>query len=114
LGDFPVEVNTASYDALLRVPGIGPKGVMRIMSARKYSSVNFQMLKKMGIVLKRAQYFITCNGRMMFNIPMEERFILSQLADVEQTSERKLLIRNDDQNAQMDLFSDFNLTTGVV
>lgn len=62
---FPVEVNTAPYEMLLRVPGIGVTGAMRIVRARKQAYVDFDGLKKMGVVLKRAQYFITCKGRPM-------------------------------------------------
>lgn len=80
---FPVEVNTASVDTLLRVPGIGPKGVERIVKTRRYSHLTFDMLKKMGVVLKRAQYFITCGGRMMYSFPIEEKFIVNRLTDVE-------------------------------
>ena len=108
LGDFPVEVNTASYDKLIRVPGIGPTGVKRIVNARRYGRLNFDMLKRMGIVLKRAQYFITCNGKMLFNIPLEEKFIINSLAD----SERKETVRiggKDITIKQMNLFSDFNV-----
>ncbi len=60
---FPLEVNTAPYEMLLRVPGIGATGARRIVAARKIAWVDFDGLKKMGIVLKRAQYFITCKGR---------------------------------------------------
>ncbi len=62
---FPVEINTAPYEMLLRVPGIGVTGARRIVRARKLAFVDFDSLKKMGIVLKRAQYFITCKGRSM-------------------------------------------------
>ena len=62
---FPVEINTAPYEMLLRVPGIGVTGARRIVRARKMAYVDFDGLKKMGIVLKRAQYFITCKGRAM-------------------------------------------------
>ena len=62
---FPVEVNTASYEMLLRVPGIGVTGAQRIVRARKMAYLDFDGLKRMGIVLKRAQYFITCKGRAM-------------------------------------------------
>jgi putative DNA modification/repair radical SAM protein len=61
---FPVEVNRASYDLLLRVPGIGVKSARRIMTARRVGSISFDGLKKLGVVLKRAQYFITCGGKM--------------------------------------------------
>lgn len=109
---FPVEINRASYDTLLRVPGIGPTGVKKIMSARRFGSVTFPMLKKMGIVLKRAQYFITCNGKMMYKIPMEEKFIMSQLADVERNDVYKINGQNETYH-QMNLFSDFNLQLGT-
>ena len=59
---FPVEVNTASRAELLRVPGIGPKSARRIWHARKQASLGLDELKRMGVVLKRAQYFITCRG----------------------------------------------------
>lgn len=109
---FPVEINRASYDMLLRVPGIGPTGVKKIMSARRFGSVTFPMLKKMGIVLKRAQYFITCNGKMLYKIPFEEKFILSQLTDVERKDVYKITGQND-TFSQMNLFSDFNLSSGA-
>jgi predicted DNA-binding helix-hairpin-helix protein len=60
---FPVEVNTASVEQLLRVPGIGAKGAYKIISARKSSSLTFEALKKMRIVLKRAKHFITASGK---------------------------------------------------
>jgi putative DNA modification/repair radical SAM protein len=60
---FPVEVNKASYDLLLRVPGIGVRSAQRIAKARRTGSLDFAGLKKLGVVLKRAQYFITCSGK---------------------------------------------------
>jgi putative DNA modification/repair radical SAM protein len=60
---FPVEINRAGYDTLLRVPGIGMLSARRICLARRTSTITFENLKKMGIVLKRARYFITCKGR---------------------------------------------------
>ncbi len=60
---FPVEVNTASYETLLRVPGIGVRGARLIMRARKTSRIGELELRKLGIAYKRARYFITCNGR---------------------------------------------------
>lgn len=76
---FPVEINSASYADLLKVPGIGNKSAWRIVQARRSGSLDFPALKRMGIVLKRAQYFITCNGKMMYRIPIEENFITRQL-----------------------------------
>ena len=76
---FPVEINTADYYTLLRVPGIGVKSARRIIAARRYGRLDFDQIKKMGVVLKRALYFITCNGRMMYHTRMEEQYITGQL-----------------------------------
>lgn len=79
LNIFPLEVQTASYDMLLRIPGVGPKSAARIVQARRYGRLDYDTLKKMGVVLKRAHYFITCNGRQMYNTPIEEQYITRQL-----------------------------------
>ncbi|MGO1652353.1 putative DNA modification/repair radical SAM protein [Senegalia sp. (in: firmicutes)] len=60
---FPVEINRADYNMLLRVPGIGVKSARRIVAARKFRNLDFYNLKKLNIVLKRAKYFITCSGK---------------------------------------------------
>ncbi|MDO4333131.1 MAG: putative DNA modification/repair radical SAM protein [Eubacteriales bacterium] len=78
---FPVEINRASYEQLLRVPGIGVKSARRIVQARRSSSLDFSHLKKIGVVLKRAVYFITCNGKMMYPVRLEENYITRQLLD---------------------------------
>lgn len=77
---FPVEVMRADYYTLLRVPGLGGKSAGRIVSARRYGILNFDNLKKMGVVLKRAAYFITCNGKTMFPLKMNQDFIARELA----------------------------------
>lgn len=61
--NFPVEVNRAPYEMLLRVPGIGVKSAKRIVAARRYAILDVTALKKLGIVLRRARFFITCNGK---------------------------------------------------
>jgi predicted DNA-binding helix-hairpin-helix protein len=76
---FPVEVNKADYYTLLRVPGIGTNSAQRIVAARKSANLGFKDLKRLGIVLKRAVYFITCQGRTMYPIKVDENFITSQL-----------------------------------
>ena len=81
LEEFPVEINRAPYEKLLRVPGIGVKSARRIVQARRSSQLEFQHLKKIGVVLRRAVYFITCNGRMMYSVKIEEDFITRQLLD---------------------------------
>lgn len=60
---FPIEINKASYQEILRVPGIGVKSAKKIVTMRKFSNIDFQGLRKLGVVLKRAKYFITCNGK---------------------------------------------------
>lgn len=79
LEEFPVEVNRADYKILLRVPGIGYKSAVRIVKARRLGSLDFTDLKKIGVVLKRALYFITCNGRMMYPTRMDEDYITRNL-----------------------------------
>ena len=62
---FPIEINKASYKELLRVPGIGVTSAKRIVMTRKYSTIRYEHLKKLGIVIKRAKYFITVNGEFL-------------------------------------------------
>lgn len=65
LEEFPMEVQRADYMRLLRIPGIGPTSARRIVDARRTVGLTFEALKKLGVVLKRAQYFITCQGKSM-------------------------------------------------
>ena len=76
---FPVEVNRADYYTLLRVPGIGVKSARRIVQARKTGRLDFNDLKKVGVVLKRAIYFITCSGSYYFSMKFTEGMILQNL-----------------------------------
>lgn len=78
---FPVEVNRADYHDLLRVPGIGVRSAQKIVASRRYGSLTFDDLKKMRVVLKRAQYFITCGGRTLYPVRLEESYILRNLTD---------------------------------
>jgi len=78
---FPVEVNKADYHTLLRVPGIGQKSASRIIAARRVGSLDFHHLKKMGIVLKRARLFITCNGKMMEKVPWYPEVLEMRLSE---------------------------------
>ena len=77
---FPVEVNRADYEMLLRVPGIGVKSARRIMAARRGVNLDFDDLKRLGVVLKRAAYFITCKGKYMYSaLKMGDKFIYNSL-----------------------------------
>lgn len=83
---FPVEIMTADLGRLLRVPGIGPTGARRILSARRTGLLQFDDLKKMGIVLKRAQFFILCGGRMREGLHFTADTLAFQLQAVERGS----------------------------
>ena len=79
LEQFPVEVNRADYELLLRIPGIGVKSARRILTARKTGSLDFDGLKKLGVVLKRAKYFVLCRGKAAPGIVMTHQAILRAL-----------------------------------
>jgi len=92
---FPVEVNKAPYELLLRVPGIGVTSAKRIVAARRVAYLDFDGLKKIGVVLKRAQFFITCKGKAAPYVKIDrdhaERYLIASerqpvLTNVEQTS----------------------------
>ena len=99
---FPVEIMRADYYTLLRVPGIGVKSAKRIVSARRYGKLDFYNLKKMGVVLKRAAFFITCNGKTMMPLNMNQDYIARSIAD----SDRKntYAIDNNITYTQMNIF----------
>ena len=84
LDKFPVEINTANYYTLLRVPGIGVISAKKIITARREFALNFENLKKLGVVLKRAQYFITCKGKYFYQASkMNQNFIETNLLSLE-------------------------------
>ncbi|MEM8525929.1 MAG: putative DNA modification/repair radical SAM protein [Bacteroidota bacterium] len=60
---FPVDINTAPYEMILRIPGIGVKSAKKIVAARRHGKLRKANLKKIGVVLKRAQYFLTCEDK---------------------------------------------------
>lgn len=104
---FPVEINRADYSELLKVPGIGVKSAMRIVNSRRTSCLTFEHLKKIGVVLKRAKYFITCSGKMMYRIPVEEAFITRQLIGEDRRKSWEL--EHPDACRQLSLFDDFHI-----
>ena len=104
---FPVEVNRASYDVLLRVPGIGYKSAGRVVKARRFGSLGFEDLRKMGVVLKRALYFITCSGKMMYKTKIEEDYITRNLLNTKERLPDSVAGMN---YQQLSLFDDVNFT----
>lgn len=104
LEEFPVEVSKADYYTLLRVPGIGVKSAKRIVRARRFGSLSFEGLKKMGVVLKRAVYFITCEGKMMYPVKIDEDYILRNLLNI-----KERLPYDVDSYRQLSLFDDMGM-----
>lgn len=106
---FPVEINRADYNMLLRVPGIGVKSAKRIVKARRMAALSFDDLKKLGVVLKRAIYFVTCNGRMMYPVKVEQDYITNALIG----DDRRKIFEIEQHNSykQLSLFDDYNFGT---
>lgn len=103
---FPVEINTAAYEMLLRIPGVGVKSARRIMMARKSTKLDFDNLKRIGVVLKRAHYFITCNGKMMFHTKIDEDYITRKILELDRKKNWEL--EYDITFRQLSLFDDAN------
>ena len=108
LEQFPVEINTADFNTLLRVPGIGTKSARRIVAARRTGKLDYQTLKAVGVVMKRAIYFITCNGKMMYQfLKIDEDYITRHLLendkDVMKGFDTKVTYK------QLTLFDDFGV-----
>ena len=95
---FPVEANTADYESLLRVPGIGVTSARRILTARRAGRLDFSGLKKLGVVLKRAQYFLTCSGKLLEGLRVSPDGVLRHLV----AQERPLLAGGEPE--QLSLF----------
>lgn len=77
--NFPIEVNRADFEMLIRVPGIGVKSARRILAARQMASIDYELLKKFGVVLKRAKYFITCKGKYYGGVNLDGEVIKNRL-----------------------------------
>lgn len=101
---FPVEINKADYHTLLRVPGIGNKSAYKIIAARRTAVLDYQDLKKLGVVLKRAIYFITCSGKQMYPLRIDQDYIVRNLIEG-----RKIPVDSRDlQYKQLSLFDTVN------
>ena len=98
LEEFPKEINKCSYNDLLKIPGIGVTSAKRIISSRKYFRIDFKDLKKMGIVLKRAKYFITCNNKYFTDTEFFKRKIIEKSLILEDP------VKNNSQLEQLTLF----------
>lgn len=97
LDQFPVEVNKAPMDLLLRIPGVGVQSARRILRQRKIAFVKYEDLKKMGVVLKRAKHFLTCGGKFYGNMKFTPEVIKNQILQI-------------DDGVQMSMFESFSGT----
>jgi predicted DNA-binding helix-hairpin-helix protein len=93
---FPVDINKADYEMILRVPGIGVKSARLIVASRRFSKLGFYELKKIGVVMKKAQYFITCSELPVRTVneltPMGVRKLLLPSPKKRKTDERQLVL----------------------
>lgn len=93
---FPVDINRADYEMLLRIPGVGVKSTRLIVASRRFSRLGFYELKKMGVVMKKAQYFITCHelpGKTIHELtPQGVRKLLVSKTPKKKADERQLLL----------------------
>ncbi|MEY4505022.1 MAG: hypothetical protein RL154_1319 [Pseudomonadota bacterium] len=100
LQHFPIELNKASLDELIRVPGIGVRGAQKILQARKHKNINFDDLKKLKISIKNAKYFITCGGKFQKEVPLYQDKI------------KLALLKNDTKGAKNLFDFDFSAVSG--
>ena len=93
---FPVDINRADYEMLLRIPGVGVKSARLIVASRRFSKLGFYELKKIGVVMKKAQYFITCHELPMKTVnemtPQAVRSLLITKSNKKKVDERQLLL----------------------
>ena len=100
---FPIEINNVDYEMLLRVPGIGVKTAQRIIAARRVGKLNFDNLKKMGVVLKRAAHFITCQGKTFESYSQNEFIVKEALTSAKLLPQSKKAVPG-----QLSLLSELN------
>ncbi len=98
---FPVDINRADYEMILRVPGIGVQSAQKIVMARRHRKLNLLHLKKIGIVMKRAKYFITCNELPASKTDWAPERLKHKMIAESVTKNRKSL------DTQMSMFADF-------
>jgi len=112
LDKFPIEINKADYEMILRVPGIGVRSAQKIIRARRVTTLRFDDLKKIGVALKRAKYFLTCNGVRFDNSNYNEINIRSNLISNDRHKNRDQLLLFNDQPALPDMESLITAATG--
>ena len=96
---FPVDINRAEKQLILRIPGIGLKSTHKILQARKFRKLNWDHLKKIGIAINRAKYFITCDSRE------------KELKDISSASLKQIILKNSQSKFRNDLSPQLSLFT---
>ncbi|KJR40201.1 biotin synthase [Candidatus Magnetoovum chiemensis] len=89
LNIFPIEINSAEYEKLIRTPGIGTTSAKKIVKARRLSNLTIDDLKKFGVVLKRAKYFITANGKTPYKYKYTEEEIKKNILNENKTAKSR-------------------------
>ena len=108
INNFPMEVNKVSYDELLRIPGIGVRSARRILTARKVHSLSFEDLKKIGVVLKRAKYFITCKGKYYGDVSFNDEKIRTRLLYMDKPK------IDDENSSQLSFFDNIYISSNKI
>jgi putative DNA modification/repair radical SAM protein len=91
---FPIDINSASYEELLRIPGVGVTSARRIIQTRRVSAIREQDLKKIGMVLKRARFFISINGKYLGDRSLSHHHLVNAMCKAEPPGSKKLLYRS--------------------
>ena len=108
LNDFPVEINTAPYEKLLRIPGIGVTSAKKIIKIRRVHSLTFEDLKKLRVILKKSKYFITCDGKYYGNISFDDLIIKNKLLEDSYKPSSKININ------QISFFDSFEMNNNTL
>ena len=98
---FPVDVNKADFEMILRIPGVGVQSAQRIVQARRFRKLTFYHLKKIGVVMKRAKYFITTNELPASTTDWEPKRLKNQIVAESVSKNRKSM------DTQLNLFADY-------
>jgi len=105
---FPIEVNKASHEELLRIPGIGNTSALRILRQRRVAAVKYDDLKKIGVVLKRARFFLTCSGKYHGDRILEPDYVKGKILSAD-TIKNTLI--EQDRSPQISMFDSANYAT---
>lgn len=107
LEHFPLDVNQAAREELLRIPGIGLRSVQRILTSRRQQTLHAEDLHRLGVVMKRARYFLQDRGRYLGNVPLQEDHLRSALSGAKQARQLDLPFAAPTETSRMALTGEF-------